>query len=287
VNFALRAFNLLARRDHVDVDGFWRDGFTIIRGVYSRAEIAEFRRLALAYEGPKGDVLSTPGINETLLGGRLVRIARQLLGTDEILYAGDSGFTVNSPQHGFHKDNADRDDPAAPDWRTRYTVLRFGIYLQDHLFHSGGVNVRAGSHNTTSLAEGKNIYLRTALGDVAVWSLRASHSGNATQLLFPWWIHPEPGQDGKYPRWWRVARKADGDRLAIFAALGLDDSHHDRFVECLKTRTYMVTIWRRTHYDSDTLRRAAAAGLTMRNVPREIEGDDSIGLNKAWAPLPY
>src|SRR5690606_35997020 len=144
-----------------------------------------------AHRGPKGDLLATPGVNEALLDGKLVGIARQILGSDEIFYAGDGSFTVNGTQHGFHKDNADRNDPAAPDWRDPYTILRFGIYLQDHMFHSGGLNLRIGSHTKVSLTEGRNIAVRSRIGDVVVWSLRTTHSGNATQVIFPWWMHPE------------------------------------------------------------------------------------------------
>jgi hypothetical protein len=282
-----RGFNFVTRRPGVDVQGFWTNGYTIVRGVYSSDEVTQLRQIAKAYDGPKGDLLSTPGLNEVLLDGRLVRIAQAILGRDEIMYAGDGSFTINAVQHGYHKDNADREDSAAPDWQDPYTVLRFGIYLQGHLLHSGGLNLRVGSHNTTSLTEGRNIYVRSCVGDVVVWSLRTSHSGNATQLLFPCWIHPDPKQDGKYPAWWRVAKKATGDRMAIFAALGLDDAHHDRYTEYLKTRGYMVNAWRKSHYDAETLGRAAAGGLTVRNLPLEVEGDDTLGQRSAWAPLPY
>ena len=216
----------------------------------------------------------------------MVQIAREILGSDEILYGGDSSFTINGVQHGFHKDNADRDDPAAPDWRERYTLLRFGLYLQDHRHHSGGLNLRIGSHNTTSLTKGKNIYLRTGIGDIAVWNLRASHSGNATLLSFPWWVDPDPAEDGKYPRWWRPAKKSDGDRIALFAALGLDDAHHDRYVEYLKSRTYMIQLWKNSTYNEETLKRAECVGLSVRDVPREVEGDETVGRNVTWAALP-
>jgi hypothetical protein len=119
-----------------------------------------------------------------------------------------------------------------------------------------------------------------------VWSLRSTHSGNATLLRFPWWAYPEPGRDGKYPKW-QVANKANGDRIAIFAALGLDDAHHNRYTKYLKTRSYMVDVWRRSSYDDDVLARAADVGLKVRNLPQEIDGDMSIGQHRAWAPLPY
>jgi hypothetical protein len=118
-----------------------------------------------------------------------------------------------------------------------------------------------------------------------VWSLRTTHSGNGVLLKFPRWVHPEPAQIPKIPP--RLIAKPDGDRLAVFAALGLDDADHDRYVEYMKTRTYMVNSFRASHYDQETLDEAAKAGLNVRDVGKEIEGDDSVGHNVKWEPIPY
>ena len=195
------------------------------------------------------------------------------------------GITVNGVQRGFHKDNADRVDPNAPDWNGRYTILRFGIYLQDHYRHTGGLNLRHQSHNTPDLSVGNNVYVRTRVGDVAVWSLRTTHSGNGTLLRFPKWYAPLPSKAGGYPPWLVAPR--DGDRIAIFAALGLDDAHMSRYVEYLKTRKYMVDIWRKSTYDQAALTAAEQAGLTVRNVPAEIADDPNAGRHVDYVALPY
>ncbi len=270
----------------IDVDAFWENGYQIIRNVYTPDEIRQFREAAFASRGRgPGDLLSNPRMRSTLVDGNFVKIARKILGSDDIWYSGDSSFTINSGQRGFHKDNVDRKDPNGPDWQGRYTILRFGIYLQDHWSHTGGLNLRAKSHNTADHSVGKNVYVRTRVGDVAVWSLRTTHSGNGVLLKFPRWVHPEPKDIPKIPKW-RIA-KADGDRLAVFAALGLDDAHHDRYVEYMKTRTYMVNSFRASHYDDDALAEAEKAGLKVRQVAKEIEGDDSVGKNANWEPIPY
>jgi hypothetical protein len=272
--------------NNVDVDGFWENGWTIVRGVYARDDIQRLREAAYwSRKNFGGDLLANPRLREVLTDGNFVRIARQLLGTDQIVYAGDSAFTVNGVQRGFHKDNADRVDPNAPDWHGRYTILRFGIYLQDHHRHTGGLNLRHQSHNTPDLTVGKNIYVRTRPGDVAVWSLRTTHSGNGTLLRFPKTYAPLPHQHDKFPTW-LVTRK-DGDRIALFAALGLDDHHMHRYVDYLKTRTYMVDIWRRTRYDHTALTAAANAGLTVRNVPAEVADDPTAGQHADYQALPY
>jgi hypothetical protein len=271
---------------NIDVDAFWENGYQIVRNVYTPEEIKRLREAAFASRGRgPGDLLSNPLMRSVLVDGNFVEIARRILGSDDIWYAGDSSFTINSGQRGFHKDNVDRQDPNGPDWKGRYTILRFGIYLQDHWKHTGGLNLRAKSHNTTDHTEGKNVYVRTRVGDVAVWSLRTTHSGNGVQLKFPRSASPEPSEIPKIPKW-RIA-KADGDRLAVFAALGLNDAHHERYIEYMKTRTYLVNSFRASKYDDETLDLATKAGLNVRDMGKEIEGDDSVGKNEKWEPMPY
>ena len=271
----------------VDVDAFWRDGYQVLPGVYSPEEIQKFREGAQASRSHGGDLLSNPHMKHALTDGRMAEVAKQILGSDDVWYAGDSSFTINSNQHGYHKDNADRLDPKAPDWQSRYTILRFGIYLQDHKTHTGGLNLRHASHNSPSLTEGEHLYIRNNPGDLAVWSLRTSHSGNGTLLKFPRWKSPEPPvKPDEFPWYYRPA-KPDGDRMAVFAAIGLNDAHHDRYVEYLKTRTYICRIWGKSTYDEATIAEAEANGLKVRNVPQEIAGDDTVGQNEKWAAIPY
>jgi hypothetical protein len=158
------------------------------------------------------------------------------------------------------------------------------------------LNLRDRSHNSVSLRKGRNLYVRSGIGDVVVWSLRTSHSGNGSLLRFPRWYHPTPAvaelprqfrrRNNRNPRWWPEA-PADGDRIAIFAALGLDDTHHRRYLEYLKTRTYMCDIWRRSVYDEEVFAAAKNVGLTVWDMRREIEGDPKVGKNEAWRPIPY
>jgi hypothetical protein len=286
----------MAGKVSVDVAAFWEHGFQIVPGVYSRDEIKQLRENAYASQEVGGDLLSKPLMRDVLLDGNMISVARQLLGNDEIVYGGDSSFTINSNQHGYHKDNADRKDPAAPDWQGRYTILRFGIYLQDHTTHTGGLNLRDRSHNSPSLRKGRHLYVKSSVGDLIVWSLRTTHSGNGSLMRFPRGYSPTPAvaevpryfkrRTKKTPRWW-PEESADGDRIAIFAALGLDDAHHRRYTDYLKTRTYMCDIWRRSVYDEAVLREAAEAGLTVWDMRREIEGDPTVGKSAAWQPLPY
>jgi hypothetical protein len=49
----------------------------------------------------------------------------------------------------------------------------------------------------------------------------------------------------------------------------------------------MCDIWSKTRYDQAALSAAEQAGLHVRNVPAEIDGDTTVGQNADYAALPY
>ena len=269
----------------LDVDTFWKDGYAVLPQVYTPQEIQEFREAAYASRDLGGDLLANPRLRGVLTDGRLVSVARRLLSTDDILYCGDSSVTINGTQRGFHKDNTDRKDKNGPDWQSQYTQLRFGIYCQDHTRHTGGLNLRAGSHMYPDMKRGTNTYVKVKPGDLAVWSMRITHSGNGMLLRWPFTEVPLPTEQDKYPAW-KVAKR-DGDRIAVFAHLGADDSHGRRYGDYLKTRTYMVDAWRKRPYDDEARQAAADAGLVLRDMPAEVMNDPEAGQSETWQPFPY
>ncbi len=269
----------------LDVPAFWRNGFAVLKGMYTKDEIQQIRQEAYDSQGYGGDLLANPRLAHVLTDGRMVAVAQKLLDTDDIFYGGDSSFTINGTQRGFHKDNADRHDPKAPDWSGRYTQLRFGIYCQDHSRHTGGLNLRIGSHNIKNTTEGKNHYVKIKPGDLAVWSMRISHSGNGMLLKFPYLHYPLPTEHDKYKKW--MVAKPDGDRIAVFAHLGANDAHAQRYADYLKTRTYMVNAWRKRPYDDEARLAAKRAGLTLRDMPAEVMDDPEAGKNELWKAIPY
>ena len=272
--------------ENVDVDQFWKKGYAVVPQVYTAAEIEAFREAAYASHDQGGDLLANPRLRSVLTDGRMIAVARRLLGTDDIMYSGDSSFTINGTQKGFHKDNTDRNDKCGPDWtQGRYTQLRFGIYCQDHTKHTGGLNLREGSHKVCNLSKGENRYVKVEPGDLAVWSMRITHSGNGMLLRWPFKQVPLPSEQDEIPAW-KVA-KPDGDRIAIFAHLGANDAHAQRYGDYLKTRTYMVDAWRKLPYDDEALAAAKEAGLTVRDMPAEVMNDPEAGKKQLWEPFPY
>ena len=271
--------------DAVDIDQFWARGYAVIPGMYTLEEIEAIRHASYSSRGFGGDLLANPRLRSVVIDGRVVAVARKLLGTDDLFYGGDSSFTINGTQKGFHKDNADRVDPNGPDWEDRYTQLRFGIYCQDHSEHTGGLNLRIGSHDIPNTTEGENLYVKTKPGDLAVWSMRITHSGNGILLKDPEARYPLPTEHDKYAP--EDVAGADGDRIAVFAHIGADDKHAKRYCDYTKTRKYLVDAWRKRPYDDEARQAAVAAGLSLRDMPAEVMDDPSAGLNELWAPIPY
>ena len=118
---------------HTDAEKFWRDGYLILRNVFSADEIATYRQAAKRVLVPTADLLSDPTLTDLLLDDRILSIAKSILGGTPT-YFGDSNVSIGPTGSGYHKDNCDRYDRKAPDWSTdRYPLIRFA------LAHAGGI----------------------------------------------------------------------------------------------------------------------------------------------------
>lgn len=293
----------------VAVDQFWTDGFLQIRNVFTSEEIANYRNaiLSAGLDNVTGDLLSYPDLRSMVVNERLLNAVRKILDTEQLQYFGDSNVTVGS--RGYHKDNVDRTDPNGPDWtQGRYTVVRVGIYLQDHSENSGGLNVRRGSHNAVQDGDYENVYLRSRIGDVVVWCLRTSHSGNGYMRRFnmdkavpPDWLDLNRYQ-GKTRLKYKLKRTAGRQlihlrrlmikppqeaRLGCFISYGTGDAHQQRFIECLKTRQYAIDRWAAQNYDDSVWQAAEDANLTLIDMKTENMLHPAPEIFAEHTALPY
>jgi hypothetical protein len=276
----------MLKNDRFPISNFWTNGFAIAKGVFTDAEIEQLRSSAYETASYTGDLLSNPKLGWLVYDQRLLDIAKAVLGKP-LVYFGDSNCLLGKESHGWHKDNADRDDPNAPDWKSRYTVIRMGIYLQDHARHSGGLNVRTGSHNILDIRGGKNAYLATSVGDVVLWSLRTSHSGTGKLLRVIPQLEFEPAIADRLPNF--LFRPMDRDRVALFISYGLNDEaeHLSRYIAYLKTRKYMISSWSNSCYSREVLKWAEENELIINDVWSEIKHESGLGANELHAPISY
>jgi hypothetical protein len=235
-------------------DRFARDGYVIVRQVFSAEEIDDMRRQVqrqveadraegkfevsfyqyMGVKSGKGDLLSKVHLRAILLDERILEIARSLLPSKPLVYFGESTYQLGSGGRYFHRDNVDRSKAEGPDWHGEYTLLRLGVYLQDHRRHSGGLKVRIGSHLHDG---GRSCLVDSEVGDVVVWNMRTLHSGNAVRLRFwPGFARLEPigrwrrlkiGED-MIPSWMQLP--LERERAALFMSFGVESAHLDRYI---------------------------------------------------------
>lgn len=69
-------------------------------------------------------------------------------------------------------------------------VYKVAIYLQDHTNNLAGLKVKPGSHKIASTEVGEELYLKTRVGDVIIFDVRLTHSGQSDILPIPWLRKP-------------------------------------------------------------------------------------------------
>lgn len=283
----------------------------VIPGVFSADEVKDFRRvLAAKLATPadsylRHDMLCDPELRSFLCDGRLAAIAGALLGARPV-YFGDSSamrYERDAKVGTFHKDNTDRLDPAGPDWKDTYPLLRFGLYMQDHSATGGGLMLRAGSHRFTRSSRlrevfddevigwlsGRTRYVFAGLGDLVVWNMRTTHAGMGQYLRLPLRRPVSERAQRLVPP--LLMSRTEDVRFALFASFGIRHPLLDRYLAYLRTRAYMVDIWHQTHYQDRDFRDLAAAGIELLDVPSDIRAEIAagapIGLKQRWEPFPY
>jgi len=268
----------------IDRDAFDRDGYLLFSGLFGPAEVAEMRRLAIAGRAHAGDMLSHPLLGGFALDDRVVSIAKALI-RPPIVYFGEGGCNFQQdPPMRFHKDNTDRYDPDGPDWRGGFSLIRFGLYLQDHLRHSGGLAVQPGSHLIASRKAGPERYLGPGAGDLLVWDMRITHRGRAS--LFRWTRRPVPARiDRRLPRFLRA--NGDRERIVLFVSYGGDDEHLTRYLTYSRTRPWSIEKWSRIDHPPELVEKARAKGVVVHDVKAELAREPVLPVSRKHHQIPY
>jgi hypothetical protein len=184
-----------------------------------------------------GDVLAVRELDpyqSIFFAPECIRMVKSLLATEELLYWGDSSIQFGEAARGFHKDNVDRLDHTQDDWSRNYELARCGFYLQDHTRHSGGLKVRLGSHGFPSHLRGKMADVSTRYGDMVIWNMRLTHSGNNKKLRFLRLLSLHPRLEDMLPSFFAAPEQTR--RIAAFCSFGKPGSHVDRYIERMNSR---------------------------------------------------
>ncbi|SDJ32432.1 Ectoine hydroxylase-related dioxygenase, phytanoyl-CoA dioxygenase (PhyH) family [Pedobacter sp. ok626] len=228
----------------IDKDFFNANGYTIVRNVFTREEVEQFRQLA--YQTleedkannlvkkvvndlkdvyyPKGDLLSK-SLNKVLLSDKILKIAETILDATPV-YFQDSTYQIGIGDRGFHRDNVDRIANQGEDWQGDYDIIRVGVYMQDHDRYSGGLKVVEKSHKGI---DGKRVFIDSKAGDVVVWSLRTLHSGNAARLkIFPSLVMGYRFEN-LLPNF--LLKDSQQERISCFMSFAKEGRNLDRYIE--------------------------------------------------------
>jgi len=266
---------------------FAKDGYVVVRGMFSKDEIKSMREgiERSLQENINSDLLSNPYLSHIPTDERVLKVYRYLLGTDRPCWWGEGNWRIERIALGWHKDNAQRYCPGAPDWTEPYTVIRCGIYLQDHKNNSGGLSIRAGSHKICNLDGGELRYFDSEPGDIAFWHQTITHTGGGRitkwfpkKLIDPhnYWQYP----DSKFKP------MPKEKRIAIFMNMGKRDACLTRHLNYLKTRTDSVKIWQNTSYDQKRIESVKDL-LDVINVADEVKDWSLDNLSQRHHDLPY
>lgn len=258
---------------------FQKRGWTLFPSVLSVAEVDELREYARITAGEgnvskAGDLLTHPGLDKYIKNKKIIQILKDLTGND-VIYYGESGFFYcKDPIRNWHTD-----DPA--NYPTRhlqkdYSLLRVGLYLQDHRDTSGGLKIKSYSHKYFTIPQyllamvsfikglltGKKVALPSpslirwgtavnipnATGDIAVWDLRTKHSPWAVRLkLFPW-LSLHPNLENIIPEF--LKKPAPKKRSLITASYaGKEDETLSRYFKYLGGRKDYINHWNSSNWD--------------------------------------
>ena len=269
---------------------FFREhGWLHIKNLFTAEEIENFRKNAykMKSENYRGDILAFPETSSLIYDERIVNIVKLLLTTDKPVYFGDSSaYNIgNAGASGFHKDNPDKFEKNNPDWQSEYTLLRMGIYCQSHVDYSGSVALRDKSHNTISDQIGEPFLVNNDAGDLVIWSLRTSHSGNSKRFKFApdFFLHPRFYK--RLPAF--LYKEQQKERVAYFMTYAKNDLHLRRYLTYLLNRQYMVGSWQKSNYSKEILEGVKKANnIQLVNMYEIVKDVDINTVKKDHTELP-
>jgi hypothetical protein len=267
---------------------FRDQGYVVKRSVFNVGEIETFRarvyhqfeedkKLGLTYEMDtghskfnlvKGCLLSKKNLFEILLDPRIIQFARELLESEKVIYWGDSSYQIGTGTRSFHRDSVHKVDFDGPDWKIPYSLIRIGLYLQDHSKHGGGLKVKPGTHVR---ANGSTVFVDTKPGDLVAWNLRLLHSGNAVKLKwFPFVTINYPRFENRVPSFLR--KEQERERLSLFMTFSSESLHLYRYINEYQLKrndtieALKASVWKREVLDA-----AEQRGLDVRVLLPEYQ----------------
>ena len=166
------------------------DGIFVVRNVLSEDEIGKLREILVRHLTKHGMRFSlgktqpnaagkVPELSFVFAHPRILRVAKQVLGETGVVFTGHCDIHMNMLS-GWHKDSGETvtggyfTGPYMTSAECR--VFKVAIYLQD-TGRRDSFTARLGSHRETDLAVGDAISIQSRTGDIVVFDVRITHTG--------------------------------------------------------------------------------------------------------------
>ena len=271
--------------DKMAINSFQSNGFLVVKDVIPAAKIQGIRDAFEIIRGKSkqaGKVLHDPKYPDAsfiegdlpsfkelepfdflVCNKEITDIVKSLIGSD-IVYFGESNTQSGLAVRGNHKDSrvCDREDASGMDWQGDYPLVRVGIYLNDSDIYSGGLKVMPGSHKipTSHFRHGgENIDAKA--GDLVIWKLTTTHSGNAKRLKIFKSLSFHPRIEDMIPAF--LERKNPLERIAMFVVYGAKGEHLDRYIKYFEGRSDVKRMLRLAGTSDAFSERAKLAGVEV------------------------
>tara|TARA_B100000787_G_scaffold170061_1_gene163752 strand:- start:11989 stop:12870 length:882 start_codon:yes stop_codon:yes gene_type:complete len=268
-----------------EIDSFESNGYLVVKDVISTRRIQEIRdAFEIIREKSKksgnvlydqkypdatfilGDLTSFAELDPfdfLVFNKNIVDIVKSLIGS-EIFYFGESNTQSGLAVRGNHKDSriSDREDASGLDWQGDYPIVRVGIYLHDSEVHSGGVKIMPGSHKIpTSKFRGGGVNVDAKAGDLVIWKLTTTHSGNAKRFKFMKSLSLHPRIEDFIPAMFE--RPNPLERRSMFVVYGAAGDHLERYIKYFQGRSDVKRTLRLAGTSATLSERAKLAGVKL------------------------
>ena len=242
-----------------EINSFESEGYLVVKDVIPIRQIQEIRdafevirekskNAGNVFYDPKypdasilwGDLCSFAELEPfdfLVFNKNIINIVKSLIGSD-IVYFGESNTQSGVAVRGYHKDSriSDREDGSGLDWKGDYPLVRVAIYLQDTDVYSGGVKIMPGSHKMpTSKFRGGGVNVDAKAGDLVIWKLTTTHSGNAKRFKFMKNLSLHPRIEDFIPATFESPNPIE--RRAMFVVYGAPGDHLKRYIKYFGDRS--------------------------------------------------
>lgn len=264
-----------------------QDGFFIVRGLFTQAEVQAFRAECASRDAAMSYV-GLADFSGLVMDPRILAAMRAALG-ENLVYFGDStcrdkdivgGLYSKWYARHFHADARVEDY----DFSKPYELARCGLYLQNTSDYSGGLKVRPGSHRmacreqlgikgtlkvamqTKSVrfifAPGSSYNVPVQPGDLVVWNLRLHHAGYAVRIKGMPKVSFPPIVENLIPEFLHVP--AAESRSVIFMTYGAEGAHTDRMAKNRWRNKDLKSFWLDQCSQAELVDAAASKGLRVK-----------------------